>query len=63
MLFFLLCLTVGIAAVLLAQVADIECAKVPNFQDPVLKSLTIRPAVKRQEDRSIRVPLAQLAQH
>ena len=62
MLFFVISLAVGIAAVLLAQKADIECARTPNFQDPVLRSLAFKPAAKRQVEWARHVPLAQLAQ-
>ena len=62
MLYFLICLVVGIAAVLLAQKADIECVNTPAFQDPVLKSFALKPAAKWREDRTSRAQLAQLAQ-
>ncbi len=62
MFYFLVCLFVGIAAVVLAQKADIECVNTPLFQDPVLKSFAIKPAAKRQEDRASHAMLAQLAQ-
>ncbi len=62
MLYFAICLALGVVAALLAQKADIECARTPGFQDPVLKALAFKPAPKRQEERTRRLPLAQLAQ-